>query len=130
MHASTANKAQNYLDYFPDILRTAIAQYYCCSIVAAPTITQPPAHINHLPPIAQGGVRFHGKDGFFQFSKRAHSGRICHSGELTMEINKTSPSTAVVVEIQDKKFHFSRNEKPDAFKNTWYRKRHTLYIDR
>lgn len=76
----------------------------------------------------QGGVRFYGKDGFFQFARKAHTGRVCHSGELTMEINKTNPNTEVIVEIQSKKFRFANNEKPDAFKNTWYRKRHQLNI--
>lgn len=76
----------------------------------------------------QGGIRFYGKDGFHQFSKKSHKGRICHSGELTMEINKINPATNVIVEIQGKAFRFSQNEKPDAFKNTWYRKRHTLNV--
>ncbi len=70
----------------------------------------------------QGGVRFHGKEGFYRFGKKSHTGRVCHNGTLTMEINKTNPDTKVVVEIQGKKFVFARGEKEDAYKNTWYRK--------
>lgn len=74
-----------------------------------------------------GGVRFHGHEGFTQFRSKAHNGRICHDdAALTMELNKTLPSTEVIIEIQGKKFSFGKNEKEDVFKNTWYRKKVTL----
>lgn len=76
----------------------------------------------------EGGVRFHGKDGFNRFGKKVHTGRICHRGDLTMEINKTSPDTEVIIEIQGKQFRFAKGEKEDTYKNTWYRKRQTLVV--
>lgn len=76
----------------------------------------------------QGGLRFHGKKGFTRFSKKAHTGRICHTGTLTMEIDKTAPSTDVIVEIQGRKIRFSANETPTAYKNEWYRKHVTLNV--
>lgn len=78
----------------------------------------------------QGGIRFHGHDGFHRFSKKAHTDRICHNGALTMELNKTSPDTEVIVEINNQKYRFGRNEQADAFKNTWYRKKITLQVGR
>jgi hypothetical protein len=76
----------------------------------------------------QGGIRFHGKDGFFQFASKGHSDRICHNGPLVMEINKTAPSTEVIVDINGEKFRFGANETPDAYLNTWYRKKVTLVV--
>lgn len=76
----------------------------------------------------QGGLRFHGHDGFHQFSKRGHSDRICHNGSLVMEINKTSPDTEVIVEINGEKHRFAANEKADAYLNTWYRKKITFVV--
>lgn len=78
----------------------------------------------------QGGLRFHGKDDFYRLSKSAQSGRICHNGALTMEINKTDPNTEVVVEIQGNRYRFARNEAHDAFKNNWYRKKVRLSVGR
>lgn len=75
-----------------------------------------------------GGLRFYGKSDFHRFSKKGHSGRICHNGTVTMEINKTSPSTEVVVEIQGRRIRFSANETPTAYKNTWYRKKVQLSV--
>ena len=69
-----------------------------------------------------GGLRFHGKDEFYRFSKKAKTARVCHNGILTMEINKTEPGTEVVVEINNKRYSFARNEKHDALRNNWYRK--------
>lgn len=69
-----------------------------------------------------GGLRFHGKDEFYRFSKKAKTARVCHNGILTMEINKTDPGTEVVVEINNKRYYFARNEKHDALRNSWYRK--------
>jgi hypothetical protein len=77
-----------------------------------------------------GGIRFHGHEGFTQFRSKPHTGRICHDGSLTMEISKTLPSSEVTVEIQGKKFRFAKNEKADAYKNTWYRKKITLSLGR
>lgn len=77
-----------------------------------------------------GGIRFHGHDGFTQFRSKPHTGRICHDGSLTMEISKTLPTSDVTIEIQGKKFRFAKNEKADAYKNTWYRKKITLTISK
>lgn len=76
----------------------------------------------------QGGVRFHGKDGFHRFDKKATQGRICHNGTLTMEINKTSPSTKAIVEIDGRRFVFAKGEKETSLKNNWYRKAVTLKV--
>lgn len=69
-----------------------------------------------------GGLRFHGKNNVEKFTSRPVTGRVCHSGALTMEITKTNPSTEVVVEIQGRKFVFGRNEPETRFENNWYRK--------
>lgn len=76
----------------------------------------------------RGGIRFHGKDGFHQFTNKGFSDRICHAGPLVMEINKTEPGTEVVVEINNEQYRFAANEKADAFRNTWYRKKVTLIV--
>ncbi len=70
----------------------------------------------------EGGIRFHGKDGFKRFSKRGKTGNICHDGVLTMEISKTQASTKVVIEIEGNRHVFAPNDKADSFKNNWYRK--------
>jgi len=75
-----------------------------------------------------GGVRFHGHEGFNQFGKKAHTGRLCHDGELTLEINKKQAATDVIVEIKDRRYRFAPNEKATAYKNTWYRKHVTLQV--
>ncbi|MEO0367607.1 MAG: hypothetical protein AAF197_02355 [Pseudomonadota bacterium] len=75
-----------------------------------------------------GGIRFHTKEGFFQFNKNAHNGRICHNGPLTMEINKMSKATKVYVEIQGKQFRFAKNEKESLYLNNWYRKNIRLNV--
>jgi len=77
-----------------------------------------------------GGLRFHGKEGFHRFNKKAKSARVCHNGTLTMEINKTDPNTEVVIEIDGNRYFFARNEKHDAYRNTWYRKLVTLKVGR
>ena len=77
----------------------------------------------------EGGVRFHGHEGFERFSKNPKTGRICHSGGLVMEINKTAPSTNVTIEIQGKQFQFARNEQEDVLLNTWYRKKVELSVE-
>lgn len=76
----------------------------------------------------KGGIRFHGHDGFHSFQTKGHTDRVCHDGALTMEINKTSPSTVVVVEINGQTYRFDKNDKADAFKNTWYRKKVALIV--
>ena len=76
----------------------------------------------------EGGIRFHGHDGFHRFHTKGHSDRICHNGALTMEINKTSPATVVIVEINGQTHRFDKNEEPDTFLNTWYRKKVTLKV--
>jgi len=70
----------------------------------------------------EGGIRFHGKEGFHRFSKRGHKGRVCHDGVLTMEVDKTDLKTDVIVEIQGRKIRFAPNEQPTTYKNNWYRK--------
>lgn len=77
----------------------------------------------------EGGVRFHGHEGFHRFGKSGHSGRICHNGALTMEMSKTNRSTDLIVEIQNKRFRFATNEKHDAYLNTWYRKKVRLNVN-
>ncbi len=75
-----------------------------------------------------GGIRFYGKDGFYQFATKGKTGRVCHKGELTMEINKTNLKTDVIVEIDGKRFRFAPNEKEDRLLNTWYRKKVVLKV--
>jgi len=77
-----------------------------------------------------GGLRFHGKNDFYRFSKKAESARICHNGPLTMEVSKTAPNTQVVVEIAGNRYIFASNEKHDALKNNWYRKFVKLKVGR
>ncbi len=77
-----------------------------------------------------GGIRFHGHDGFHRFYKKGHKDRICHDGKLTMEINKNDPATEVIVEINGERYRFGKNEKADAFINTWYRKKVNLRVGR
>ena len=70
----------------------------------------------------EGGLRFHGDNAFNQFRTNPLTGRICGKGPITMEINKKSLSTDVLIEIQGRTFRFSPNEKEDVLRNTWYRK--------
>ena len=73
------------------------------------------------------GVRFQvGDNAFKRFTKNPVSGRICHSGSVVMEINKTSLATDVTVEIQGVPYKFAANEAHDVLLNTWYRKKITL----
>lgn len=76
----------------------------------------------------EGGIRFHGHDGFDTFARRGTSDRICHNGALTMELNKKDASTTVTVEINGERFRFAANEEPDVYLNTWYRKKITLVV--
>jgi len=78
----------------------------------------------------QGGLRFHGKKDYYRFSKNVQTGRVCHNGSLTMEINKTSKATDVIVEIEGNRYRFARNEAHDAYKNNWYRKKVRLQVGR
>ncbi len=78
----------------------------------------------------QGGLRFHGKKDFYRFNKKVQTGRVCHNGSLTMEINKTNPNTEVFVEIEGNRYRFARNEAHDAYKNDWYRKKVRLKVGR
>lgn len=75
-------------------------------------------------------IRFQGKDLTERFSSRAVTGRVCHTGSLTMEINKTDLDTHVVVEIQGKRLVFARNEAPLRLLNNWYRKEVRLVLGR
>ncbi|MBX2849320.1 MAG: beta/gamma crystallin family protein [Acidiferrobacterales bacterium] len=77
-----------------------------------------------------GGIRFYGKESFQAFQKKGHRGRICHNGELHMEINKRAFDTDVTVKIQDKVFRFASGEKEDRLKNNWYRKDVKLQVGR
>jgi len=78
----------------------------------------------------QGGIRFHGHDGFHRFNTKAHNGRICHNGPLTMEINKNQKSTDVLIDINGETYRFAPNEQEDVLLNTWYRKKVRLTIGR
>ena len=69
-----------------------------------------------------GGLRFHGKDNVERFTTKPVTGKVCHSGALTMEITKTEPRTEVIVDIQGRSFRFAANEKEDRLVNNWYRK--------
>ena len=75
-----------------------------------------------------GGVRFSGHEGFNRFSNKPYKGRLCHQGTMTMEINKRSQDTGVVVEIQGIKYRFPPNSPYDQLRNTWYRKVVTLNV--
>ncbi len=75
-----------------------------------------------------GGIRFHGKDGFHRFQKKPHTGRICHNGVLGMEINKRDLNTEVTVEIDGRVFKFARGEKEGRLFNNWYRKEVKLVV--
>lgn len=77
-----------------------------------------------------GGVRFHGHDGFYQFGKKAKTGRVCHNGDLVMEINKRNLNTDVIIEINGEEYHFSPSDEPDRLLNSWYRKKVTLKVGR
>ena len=70
----------------------------------------------------RGGIKFDAKGIKQQFDDDAVSGRVCHSGSLTMELNKMDPNVDVFVEIQGRTYKFSRGEKEDLLLNTWYRK--------
>ena len=61
-------------------------------------------------------MRFHGKEGFYRFNTKAESGRICHNGPLTMEINKQDPATVVIIDIEGNRYKFGKNEQHDATK--------------
>ena len=76
-----------------------------------------------------GGIRFHGHEGFNQFQQGAHSGRICHDGNLTMEVSKTQPSTEVVVEIEGQQYLFSGGDEGDSYLNNWYRKNFSFRVN-
>ncbi|MFT7528219.1 MAG: hypothetical protein ACI9LY_003380 [Arenicella sp.] len=52
----------------------------------------------------QGGIKFHDKNVKQQFDDDAVTGRVCHSGSLIMELNKTDPNVDVFVEIQGRTF--------------------------
>lgn len=68
------------------------------------------------------GIRFHEHEGFYQYDRKPHTGRICHQGALTMEVSKKELSTDVIVEINGEKYRFANGEKEDMLLNTWYRK--------
>jgi len=76
----------------------------------------------------QGGIRFHGHEGFHQFRKGGYRGKVCHEGALTMELDKTELSTTLIVEIEGKEFRFDKNEKEDLLLNNWYRKKVPLKV--
>ena len=70
----------------------------------------------------QGGIKFQDKNVKQQFDDDAVTGRVCHSGSLVMELNKTDPNVDVFVEIQGRTYKFTKGEKEDLLLNTWYRK--------
>jgi len=73
------------------------------------------------------GLKISGVNEFLRFNSKAYTGRVCHKGELKMEINKRNPQTSVVVEINGRPYTFSKNEKHDVYKASWYRKNLTLF---
>jgi hypothetical protein len=70
----------------------------------------------------QGGIKFQDKNVKQRFDDDAVTGRVCHSGSLVMELNKTDPNVDVFVEIQGRTYKFAKGEKEDLLLNTWYRK--------
>ena len=78
----------------------------------------------------EGGIKFHGHEGFHQFQKKAYTGQLCHDGGLTLELDKTKPSTTVIVEIEGNKYVFDKNEKEELLLNNWYRKTVQLKVGR
>ena len=107
------------------------------TVAAKPPPAQSPTNIvrgrcfNYTATATGGdaGVRFKVGDGVFhRFAAKGHSGRLCHQGEVVMEINKNAVGTAVTVNIQGNKYTFAANEAHDAYRNTWYRKNMTLRV--
>ena len=73
------------------------------------------------------GLRFSGHKGFHRYNSKPYTGRICHNGQITMEVSKKNPSTSVVVELNGQHYTFAKNEKYTLL-NTWYRKNVTLHV--
>lgn len=73
------------------------------------------------------GLRFSGHDGFHRYNSKPYKARICHNGEITMEVSKKNPNTSVVVELNGHRYTFAKNEKYTLL-NTWYRKNLTLLV--
>lgn len=77
-----------------------------------------------------GGIRFsNGKD-FYRFKERGHQGRICHRGELVVEINKRDFDTDVTLDIEGRQFKFSSGERETQYRASWYRKVIKLQVGR
>lgn len=74
------------------------------------------------------GLRFSSGKAFYRYNSKPHTGRICHTGELKVEISKRDPQTSVVLEINGRPYTFSKNEKHDLLKASWYRKNLTLFV--
>ena len=69
-----------------------------------------------------GGIRFStGKD-FIRFQERGYKGRICHRGEVTVELNKRDFDTDLTFEVDGRVFKFAAGEKETQFRANWYRK--------
>lgn len=76
-----------------------------------------------------GGLRFYGKKDLVRLSSKASTGKICHDGKITMEMNKNNPNTTVYVEINGKRFSFNKGDEGHAYVNTWYRKHVRLVVE-
>lgn len=75
------------------------------------------------------GIRFQvGDQAFHRFSDKAYRGRLCHQGDLVMEINKMAPGTTVTINIQGADYTFAANEAHDVLRNNWYRKMVSLRV--
>ncbi|MBT8115657.1 MAG: hypothetical protein KJP04_09755, partial [Arenicella sp.] len=75
------------------------------------------------------GLRFNvGQQTFHRFASKPYRGRLCHQGELVMEINKTMPAALVTISIQGVDYTFAASEPHDELRNNWYRKRVSLTV--
>ncbi len=67
-------------------------------------------------------IRFSHEKALHRYKDRAHTSRICHRGELVIEIGKRDFNTDVTLEIGRRKYKFARGEKETQYRNHWYRK--------
>lgn len=75
-----------------------------------------------------GGLRFSGHEGFHRYTSRPYTNRLCHKGEIKMEISKLDLHTSVFVELNGQRYSFIKGQKHDVLKNNWYRKNLTLVV--
>jgi len=77
-----------------------------------------------------GSVRFSTEKGVNKFQERGHRGRICHRGELVIEMGKRDFATDYTLEINGRKYKFASGEKETQYRNNWYRKVIKLQLGR